>query len=126
MSPWGLWGSRKVSLVGVVGVSKSVTVGVVGVKIQHQVGETHHELLEQSTPPGHTTTERKHPPDPIHKGSGHKKRKASAYNLFVGKWMRENTARAGGLEVESDSMSQPCPVEAPLVSEYDPWQQPKP
>jgi hypothetical protein len=33
---------------------------------------------------------------------------------------------AGGLEVESDSTSQPCPVEAPLVSEYDPWQQPKP
>lgn len=33
---------------------------------------------------------------------------------------------AGGEELECDGTSHPCPVEAPLVSQYDPWQQPRP
>ena len=67
--------------------------GVRGRLTSMRKGELY-ELLEQSTPPGHTSAERRHPPEKIHKSSGHKKRKPSAYNLFIGKWMRENKGKS--------------------------------
>jgi hypothetical protein len=67
--------------------------GVRGRLTSMRKGELY-KLLEESTPPGHTSAERKDPPEKIHKGSGRVKRKPSAYNLFIGKWMREHKGKS--------------------------------